>query len=245
MRESEGQYHIHSPSNTLRSMRNLMIEVCELILEYRSMVPIVPVLCLPTSSKEMSLVPLLFQAATNLRMADKEKFWPVSEITTIRMGKETKGRIDLGLFSQRHITLLECKAVRSKVSNTSIEKAVKAMQKATEQLETIDLKALFFKEPDVALKNYRANNKLIAMVAVNVTMNAQKVMNESEVNRRFEEKLETFKLAFPMQFIASIRYQPHFVNEANDQFHDTDGARRQLSVGHIFVLKEASWKHWS
>lgn len=97
----ENYWRIFAPNNMLASLRDLMNEVCRQICEYRESVPIVPELCLPTAAKEVSLTPLIMQAAYNLHRNDKAVFWPVSEMTATRYEKGSKGRIGIGIFSKR------------------------------------------------------------------------------------------------------------------------------------------------
>jgi hypothetical protein len=92
----ENSWEIFAPYNTLASLRGLMDEVCRQIVEYRNCVPIVPELCLPTAVKEISLTPLIMQAAYNLHRNDNPVFWSASEVTATRGEKGNKGRIDVG-----------------------------------------------------------------------------------------------------------------------------------------------------
>jgi hypothetical protein len=115
----DNTWKIFAPYNILVSLRGLMDDVCNQIVEYRNSVPIVPVLCLPTAAKEISLTPLIMQSAYNLQRNDKAVFYPVSELTATRNKNESKGRIDIGLFSKRHATFIECKAVRTSATNNN------------------------------------------------------------------------------------------------------------------------------
>ena len=170
----ENYWRIFAPNNMLASLRDLMNEVCRQICEYRESVPIVPELCLPTAAKEVSLTPLIMQAAYNLHRNDKAVFWPVSEMTATRNEKGSKRRIDIGLFSKRHATFIECKAVRSSATNNN-NRIEKALDKATEQLMDIELETLLFNSPEETINNILANNKLIPMVAINVTCDKNRV----------------------------------------------------------------------
>lgn len=68
-----------------------MDEVCSQIVGYRNRVSIVPELCLPTAAKEISLTPLIMQAAYNLQKNNKAVIWPVSELIATRNKKGAKG----------------------------------------------------------------------------------------------------------------------------------------------------------
>ena len=171
----ENYWRIFAPNNMLASLRDLMDEVCRQICEYRESVPIVPELCLPTAAKEVSLTPLIMQAAYNLDRNDKAVFWPGSEMTATRYEKGSKGRIDIGLFSKRHATFIEFKAVRSSATNNKNNRIEKALHKATDQLLDIDMETLLFNSPKETISNIRANNKLILMVAINVTCDKNRV----------------------------------------------------------------------
>ena len=80
----DNTWKIFAPYNILVSLRGLMDEVCSQIAEYRNSVPIVPELCLPTAAQEISLTPLIMQAAYNVQRNDKAVFWPVSKLTATR-----------------------------------------------------------------------------------------------------------------------------------------------------------------
>lgn len=236
MQMNESPWKISAPYNTLMSLRGLMEEVCRQIIEYRDAVPIVPELCLPTAAKEVSLTPLIMQAAYNLHRGDKPVFWPVSEITTTRSDTGAKGRIDIGLFSPRHATLIECKAVRSGINNNNI-KVREALERASEQLQNIDLDNLFFNSLEEAIRNRRANNKLVSLVAINVT--CQKNSEEKSVG--FARKLAGIKQGFPTAMIVSVEYEPHFIRVKGDMELKIQ-ERKSVSIGHIFILQEAFMK---
>lgn len=235
MQMNENPWKIFAPHNTLMSLRGLMEEACRQIVEYRECVPIVPELCLPTAAREVSLTPLIMQAAYNLHRDGKPVFWPVSEITTTRSDKGAKGRIDIGLFSSRHATLIECKAVRSSINsnNSNNAKVREAFVRANEQLQNIDLDNLFFNSLEEAIRNRRANNKLVSLVAINVT--CQK--NSEEKSEGFARKLDGIKQEFPTAMIVSVEYEPHFIRVKGDMEVKIE-ERKSVSTGHIFILKE-------
>ena len=228
----ENYWRIFAPNNMLASLRDLMDEVCRQICEYRESVPIVPELCLPPAAKGVSLTPLLMQAAYNLHRNDKAVFWPVSEMTATRYEKGSKGRIDIGLFSKRHATFIECKAVRSSATNNNNNRIEKALDKATEQLMDIELETLLFNSPEETINNIRANNKLIPMVAVNVTCDTSRLANR---DRLFMKKAQSIRDSFRNSMIVQVRYKPHFIRYSGDMNLKNED-RKLMSIGHIFIL---------
>ena len=234
----DNTWKIFAPYNILVSLRGLMDEVCSQIVEYRNSVPIVPVLCLPTAAKEISLTPLIMQAAYNLQRNGKVVFWPVSELTATRNKNESKGRIDIGLFSKRHATFIECKAVRSSATNNNNNRIEKALDKATEQLMDIELETLLFNSPEETINNIRANNKLIPMVAVNVTCDTSRLANR---DRLFMKKAQSIRESFRNSMIVQVRYKPHFIRYSGDMNLKNED-RKLMSIGHIFILDGMNMK---
>ena len=230
----DNTWKIFAPYNILVSLRGLMDEVCNQIVEYRNSVPIVPVLCLPTAAKEISLTPLIMQAAYNLQRNGKVVFWPVSELTATRNKNESKGRIDIGLFSKRHATFIECKAVRTSATNNNNNRIEKALNKATDQLLDIDMVTLLFNSPKETISNIRANNKLIPMVAINVTCDKNRVEDR---DRLFMKKVESIRDGFRNSMIVQVRYKPHFIRYNGDIDVKVED-RKLMSIGHVFILKE-------
>lgn len=212
----ENYWRIFAPNNMLASLRDLMDEVCRQICEYRESVPIVPELCLPTAAKGVSLTPLIMQAAYNLHRNDKAVFWPVSEMTATRNGNASKGRIEIGLFSKRYTTFVECKAVRSSATNSNNKKIATELIKATKQLFNIDMKTLLFNSPEETINNIRANNKLISMVAVNLTCGTNRVKNRDHL---FMRKVESIRKNFRNSIIVQVRYKPHFIRYKGDNIN--------------------------
>ncbi|GEA03823.1 hypothetical protein KUL17_27200 [Alteromonas sp. KUL17] len=228
----ENYWRIFAPNNMLASLRDLMDEVCRQICEYRESVPFVPELCLPTAAKEVSLTPLIMQAAYNLHRNDKAVFWPVSEMTATRYEKGSKGRIDIGLFSKRHATFIECKAVRSSATNNN--RIEKALDKATEQLMDIELETLLFNSPEETINNILANNKFIPMVAINVTCDKNRVEDR---DRLFMKKVESIRDSFRNSMIVQVRYKPHFIRY-NGDIDVKVWDRKLMSIGNVFILKK-------
>ncbi|AMJ76699.1 hypothetical protein AVL57_00735 (plasmid) [Alteromonas stellipolaris] len=228
----DNTWSIFAPNNTLASLRDLMDEICRQICEYRESVPIVPELCLPTAAKEISLTPLIMQAAYNLHRNEKAVFWPVSEMTATRSDKGSKGRIDIGLFSKRHATFIECKAVRSSATNRNNNKIENALDIATKQLLDIDMEELLFNSPTETKNNIRANNKLIPMVAVNVTCNKNRVESR---DRLFMQKVDSIRDNFPNSMIVQVKYRPHYIRCSGDMNLNNEN-RKLMSIGHVFIL---------
>jgi len=235
LKESESD--IFSPGNYLRSMRGIISETMELILNYRSTVPTIPELCLPTACSERAIVPVVIQAAMNVREYGKSEFWPSAEIPVVRENNY-KGHIDVGLFSTNNISLMECKAVRTLASTKSNHKIDLALKDAEQQLKGIDVKSLLRRTPEATLKNIRADNKLIAMVAVNVLSDAKKDTLVNKQDELFHTKFIDLKAHFKNHLLAAVRYKNHFINQKNDQFLKSDEERTRISIGHIFILKE-------
>lgn len=233
------QYDVISPGNVLKSFKPLISEVCELILAYRQMVPVIPELCLPTATKEIAFTPILFQAANNIRIKNANSFWPVSEVTVLRKSLKAKGRIDLGLFSKRHISLIECKVTRVKVKSKDIASVRSAMENAEKQLLDVNLKNLFFKTTDEQLRNYRKHNKLVSIVTANITTD----VNNNKADKQFFSKLQQVRNEYPSYMIAWVKYEPHRINQKNDGSL-LPNERTLRSIGQIMVIREVFGNKW-
>ncbi|NKX04801.1 hypothetical protein HGD89_07445, partial [Alteromonadaceae bacterium A_SAG6] len=139
-----------------------------------------------------------------------------------------------GLFSKRHATFIECKAVRSSATNNNNNRIEKALDKATEQLMDIELETLLFNSPEETINNIRANNKLIPMVAVNVTCDTSRLANR---DRLFMKKAQSIRDSFRNSMIVQVRYKPHFIRYNGDIDVKVED-RKLMSIGHVFILKE-------
>jgi len=155
-------------------------------------------------------------------------------MTATRYEKGSKGRIDIGLFSKRHATFIECKAVRSSATNNNNNRIEKALDKATEQLMDIELETLLFNSPEETINNILANNKLIPMVAINVTCDKNRVEDR---DRLFMKKVESIRDSFRNSMIVQVRYKPHFIHY-NGDIDVKVWDRKLMSIGNVFILKE-------
>lgn len=96
------------------------------------------------------------------------------------------------------------------------------------------METLLFNSPKDTISNIRANNKLIPMVAINVTCDKNRVEDRDSL---FLKKVESIRDGFRNSMIVQVRYKPHFIR-CNGDIDVKVEDRKLMSIGHVFILKE-------
>lgn len=213
---------IHNPGNKLKFLRPLLETTTKLLEEYFEKVQIIPDLALPSASKEISLTPLLFHAARQAYAINNREYLPAAEVPILR-GNKT-GRLDLALFSDRRIVLIEAKARRPKLfgPGKAFNALESALNAADRQLAATDVNTLKFHDDD--------NRKVtkIALATINPVIPPSKIDKSPE--SRFYEFVRDIRAnqRFSDCVTASVCYGLHTVNQPSGY----------KSIGQIIVARE-------
>lgn len=225
---------INNPNNKLKFLRPLMQTTTDLLKEYFEKTRLIPDLALPSASKEISLSPLLFHAARVAYDGQKREYLPAAEIPIKRYNGTISGRLDLGLFSEKRIVMIECKCRRPKLfsfKKSPVNYLQNALYAAEEQLRNADPSNLMFTNSDGEVRDNRKITK-VALVTLNILIPETRL--EENLELRFEEFVANVrgKNGQENRFVdcmtASVYYGPHSVNVPANYY----------SIGQIFVARE-------
>lgn len=176
---------------------------------------------LPSLGKEIAFTPLLVAAAYNANI------FSATEIQVTRKRSQTKGRLDLALFSKkngRRADLLELKAVRYIVSreiNVGINKLQNGIKAAQDQLNDIDDSKISIAAPGK-----------VAVVVQNVICMTDELECEDKVdkyNARFDALFKSVTQELPNSLAGVIKWPvPHKI---------TSSSKKYSSIGLLVVLQ--------
>lgn len=176
---------------------------------------------LPSSGKEIAFTPLLVAAAYNANI------FAATEIQVTRKSGQTKGRLDLALFSKkngRRADLLEVKASRyiiSKEINVGTNKLQKEILSAQGQLNDIDDSKISIKAPGK-----------VAVVVQNVICLSDESECDDKVdeyNAKFDAHFKNVTKELPNTLVGMIKWPgPHKI---------TSSSKKYSSIGLLVVLQ--------
>lgn len=217
---------VKNPDNKLKFIRPLFERLNELLVEYYNQSRLIPDLALPSASKEISLTPLIYHAAQTAYSGNNRQYLPAAEIPIFRGGTNS-GRLDLALFSDKNIVMIECKSRRAKLYGNKTKETLieNALQQAASQLNSAEVETLKFDENDL-----RRVVK-VACVALNfvVPYSKYKKKGGASLEVDFNHMVSTIRASSLHKCITSaVFYGPHSVNQP----------KGYISVGQLFVVKQ-------